>query len=177
METRGVRHTGFVLNHCPGAIASRFPFVWEKFLLLWSPKRYPLGPPSHQSNPHRICAGRLMQPSQVTSRWRTGSPSPSSLVFLVRCLDSFPMMQFDRFGEPRSLASDLSSLHGARIPCCLSCLPHSSRSSILLNHFAGWSWTNQILFQFCGPLGAIPCMWFPYPGIYNWPITGLAMRI
>ena len=78
------RALGFVLILCPDATAPTSPFVWEKFLLLWSPKDAP-HPHPRTAIPVAIhvqfCPGvwcNLLWSRQG----RTGSLSPSRPVFL-----------------------------------------------------------------------------------------------
>lgn len=126
-KPRGVRHIGFVPILCPGAIAPKSPSVWEKFLLMQSLKETPSLDFHSCDHPHRLCPHGLKQPSPVMSKCKIDWPSPSNPIFLTKCIDSFPMMELDIFQEPRSPASDLSSLHCAWIPYCCSCLTDTSR--------------------------------------------------
>lgn len=78
-------------------------------------------------HPQGICPRGLMQLFLSCQAEELAHSFTSSLIFLTRWIGSSPMMEFNRFQEPRSLASDLSPLHCARIPYCFSCLTDTSR--------------------------------------------------
>ena len=160
---------GFVLILCPDATAPTSPFVWEKFLLLRSPKDAP--PTPTPGLPYlwlSTCNFALEFAAtfsdHVKENWLTLSLQTCFPWHVCGC---FPMLKLDGFQE--CPASDGSSLHCVRMAYCFQIY------LILIDWDFPWLFSHLELNQAASiPVlwtsRSSPCVWwFPHPGIFNWP--------